>query len=75
MCHQVSACLWRTLDECVLGSLGSDVLERRRQVPWQEILDVGDWMIGDASQHTAKVELRIEPVELRRSCRAPDYAE
>jgi hypothetical protein len=45
-------------------------LEGRRQIPWQEFLDVANRMIGDSGQHSSKVELRIEPIELRRTYEA-----
>jgi hypothetical protein len=38
-------------------------------------MDAVDGVISDALQEVAQVKLRIKTVELRRSCRTPDYAE
>src|ERR1035441_9943963 len=67
MCHQVSACFWWTLDECILCGLGRWGLAGGCQVPGEEILDLPDGMIGDSAEHSAEIEFRIDPVELGRS--------
>ncbi len=33
-------------------------------VPWQEIVDLGDGMVGDAFEHVLEIDLRVEAVEL-----------
>ncbi len=34
------------------------------EVPWQEISDPADGVVGDAFEHLMEIELRIETVEL-----------
>jgi len=43
----------------VTGSVGCS----RLPVPWQELVDPIDWMIGDATDDIAEVCLGIEPVK------------
>ena len=52
---------WWTPHECVLGGFRCGGLKRRRQIPWQQIVDFADWMICDLRQHGAEIEFRIEP--------------
>jgi hypothetical protein len=44
-------------------------------VPRQQFLDPVDRVLSDALQNVFEVALRIDVIELARSCRAPDYAE
>jgi hypothetical protein len=41
-------------------------LEGQGKIPWQQFLDAADGTVGDLGQDNAKVELRIETVQLRR---------
>ena len=38
----------------------------RRDVPWQQFLDVVDRMFGDLAEDVTQVCLGVEPVQLRR---------
>jgi len=44
-------------------------------VPRQQLVDAVDGMVGNAGEDFTQVGLRIEPVELGRLRRAPNYAE
>src|SRR5271155_2033793 len=43
-----------------------------REIPWQEILDAVDRMIGDAGQHISEIRFGIETVELGGADQAVD---
>jgi len=58
-----------------LSGLGGLGLYRQGEVPGQQFLDTADGMVGDLGEHGAEIELRIEAVQLCRSCRVSDYAE
>jgi len=47
----------------------------RGEVPREEFRDAIDWMLGQTLEHVAQIRLDVQAVELRGSCRAPDYAE
>ena len=51
------------------------LLELRRHDPGQQLVDAVDWVVGDAFQYMAQICLRVDPVELGRLCRPPNYAE
>jgi hypothetical protein len=44
-------------------------------VPRQQFVDAVDGMVCDAAQHLAQVPLGVQPIELGRLRRAPNYAE
>ena len=58
-----------------LSRLGRVGLKCDSHIPGQQLLDLANGMFSDLGQHGAKVELRIQAVELGRSCRPSDYAE
>ena len=33
-------------------------------VPWQHLVDLADWVVGDAFEDVVEIELRVEAVEL-----------
>jgi len=42
-------------------------IKLRLDVPWQQLVDTVDVVLGDALEHMAQVGLGIEPVELGRT--------
>ncbi len=52
-----------------------EIVLRCGDIPGQQFLDAIDRVIGDLFEYAAEIDLRIKPVELGCSCRAPDYAE
>ena len=40
------------------------VLVGKRYVPWQELVDLADGMVGDALKDVVEIEFRVAAVEL-----------
>lgn len=45
------------------------------EIPRQSFVHAFDRVIGDRRENLGKIVLRIQPVQFRRLCRAPNYAE
>ena len=50
-------------------------LLKRSPVPWEQLVQTRGGVVGNATEHSGEPGFGIDVVELRGSCRAPDYAE
>jgi hypothetical protein len=56
-----------TCGKCGSGGLGSLGLAALCQIPWQQIGDAADGVLGDAGEHGSEIVLRVDSVELGRT--------